>query len=96
MVLQPKEMVGFLVLLNQLMCKFNSSLRDIMEEVYPVVASRIFNLIPRDGFPSRAGAVTEVYLENKSLFRFMISWLPCYCNFGNLFDIVVSVISSHI
>lgn len=60
MVLQPKEMVGFLVLLNQLICKFNSSLCEILEEVYPVVAGRIFNIIPRDGFPSRPGAVTEV------------------------------------
>lgn len=54
-------MVGFLVLLNQLICKFNSALRDILEEVYPVVADRIFKVIPRDGLPSRPGAVTEVF-----------------------------------
>ncbi|CAH8321848.1 unnamed protein product, partial [Eruca vesicaria subsp. sativa] len=58
---EPKEMVGFLVLLNQLICKFSNSLRGILEEVYPVVASRIFSVIPRDDFPSRHEAVTEIF-----------------------------------
>lgn len=60
--LQPKEMAGFLVLLNQLICKFGTSVRDILEDVYPVVAGRIFIVIPRDGLPSCPGAVTEVFV----------------------------------
>lgn len=53
-------MVAFLVLLNQLICKFNTALHDILEELYPDIASRIFNVIPRDGFPSGPGSNTEV------------------------------------
>lgn len=52
-------MVGFLVLLNQLICKFSGSLRGILEEVYPVVAYRIFRVIPIDGLTPRTGAVTD-------------------------------------
>lgn len=58
--LQPKEMVGFLVLLNQLICKFNTLVHDILEEVFPAIAGRIFNIVPRDAFPSGPGTNTEV------------------------------------
>lgn len=53
-------MVGFLLLLNQLICKFNILVRDILEEIFPAVAGRVFSVIPRDGLPSGPGAVTEV------------------------------------
>jgi exportin-T len=68
-------MVGFMVLLNQLICKFNSALHDILEEVYPVVAVRIFNVIPRDGLPSRPGAVTEEMRELIELQRMLYTFL---------------------
>lgn len=42
------------------MCKFRTAVQDIMEEVYPVIAGRIFNILPRDGFPSGPGSNTEV------------------------------------
>lgn len=52
--------MGFLVLINQLICKFNTLVRDILEEIYPAVAGRIFNILPRDPFPSGPGSSTEV------------------------------------
>ncbi|XP_076885005.1 exportin-T-like isoform X2 [Bidens hawaiensis] len=52
---EPKELVGFLVLLNQLICKFNTSVQDILENVYPVIAGRIFSILPRDTIPSGPG-----------------------------------------
>jgi exportin-T len=58
--LQPKQMSGFLLLLNQLICKFNILVRDILEEIFPSVADRIFSVIPREGLPSGPDAVTEV------------------------------------
>lgn len=58
--LQPKEMVGLLVLLNQLICKFNTSVHDILDEVFPAIAGRILSVIPRDVFPSGPGTNTEV------------------------------------
>ena len=53
--LQPKELVGFLVLLNQLICKFGTEVRDILESVYPVIASRAFSILPANDIPSGAG-----------------------------------------
>lgn len=60
--LQPKELVGFLVLLNQLICKFSTSVHGILEDVFPTIASRIFNVIPRDSLPSGPGTNIEVRL----------------------------------
>lgn len=59
-VMQPKELVGLLVLLNQLICKFNTLFRDILDEVFPAIAGRILNIIPIDAFPSGPGSNTEV------------------------------------
>ena len=52
--------MGFLVLINQLICKFSTLVRDILEEIYPAVAGRIFNILPRDPFPSGPESSTEV------------------------------------
>ncbi|XP_018457386.2 exportin-T isoform X3 [Raphanus sativus] len=73
---QPKEMVGFLVLLNQLICKFGTSLRGILDEVYPVVAYRIFKVIPRgDDSPSRSVTITEEMRELIELQRTLYTFL---------------------
>ncbi|XP_010537618.1 PREDICTED: exportin-T isoform X1 [Tarenaya hassleriana] len=61
---EPKEMVDFLLLLNQLICKFNTSLHYILEEMYPAIAGRIFNIIPRDGFQSNPGTPPLRKLRN--------------------------------
>lgn len=58
--LQPKELVDFLVLLNQLICKFSAGVRDILEGVYPIIASRVFNILPRNEIQSGPGGNTEV------------------------------------
>ncbi|PPD77934.1 hypothetical protein GOBAR_DD25134 [Gossypium barbadense] len=44
---EPKEMVGFLLLLNQLICKFSTLVRDILEEVFPTISGRVFSAIQR-------------------------------------------------
>lgn len=72
---EPKELVNFLVLLNQLICKFRSAVKDIMEEVYPVIAGRIFNILPRDGFPSGPGSNTEEIRELQELQRTVYTFL---------------------
>lgn len=72
---EPKEMVGFLVLLNQLICKFSTSLRGILEEVYPVVAERIFEVIPIDGLLPPSGTVTEEMRELIELQRTLYTFL---------------------
>uniref|UniRef100_A0A2P2LED1 Exportin-T n=2 Tax=Rhizophora mucronata TaxID=61149 RepID=A0A2P2LED1_RHIMU len=72
---EPKEMVGFLVLLNQLICKFKTSLHDILVEVFPAIASRIFNIIPQDAFPSEARSRTEEARELQELQKTMYTFL---------------------
>ncbi|XP_058193799.1 exportin-T isoform X2 [Rhododendron vialii] len=72
---EPKKMVAFLVLLNQLICKFNTALHDILEQLYPKIASRIFNIIPRNGFPSGPGSNTEEIRELQELQQTLYTFL---------------------
>ncbi|KAL8139792.1 hypothetical protein V2J09_005813 [Rumex salicifolius] len=70
---EPKEMVGFLVLLNQLICKFSTSVHNILEEVFPAIASRIFAVLPQEEFPS--GPNTEELRELQELQRTLYTFL---------------------
>ncbi|KAK4591374.1 hypothetical protein RGQ29_021543 [Quercus rubra] len=72
---EPKEMVDFLLLLNQIICKFNTLFHDILEEVFPTIAGRIFNVIPRDAFPSGPGTNTEEIRELQELQRTLYTFL---------------------
>ena len=58
--LQPKELLGFMLLLNQLICKFNTAVGDIMDEVYPAIAGRVFNILPREPLSLGPGGNNEV------------------------------------
>lgn len=53
-------MVGFLLLLNQLICKFSTLVRDILEEVFPTIAGRVFSAIQRVANSSVPETNTEV------------------------------------
>ncbi|KAK4413751.1 Exportin-T [Sesamum alatum] len=66
---EPKELVGFLVLLNQLICKFGVGVHDILEEVYPIIASRVFNILPNNDILSGPGSCTEEIRELQELQR---------------------------
>ncbi|XP_042492177.1 exportin-T isoform X1 [Macadamia integrifolia] len=72
---EPKEMVGFLVLINQLICKFNALVGNIMEEIFPAIASRVFNVLPRDAFPSGPEGNTEEIRELQELQRTLYTFL---------------------
>ncbi|KAJ7951504.1 exportin-T [Quillaja saponaria] len=72
---EPNEMVAFLVLLNQLICKFNTLVHDILEELFPAIAVRIFSTIPRDALPSDPGTVTEEICELQELQRTFYTFL---------------------
>ncbi|KAI3786205.1 hypothetical protein L1987_45339 [Smallanthus sonchifolius] len=72
---EPKELVGLLVLLNQLICKFSTSVQDILENVYPVIAGRIFSILPRDTVPSGPGSNTEEIRELQELQRTFYTFL---------------------
>ncbi|CAK9150118.1 unnamed protein product [Ilex paraguariensis] len=72
---EPKELAGLLLLINQLICKFNTAVQEILEEVYPAIASRIFNILPKDGFPSGPGSNTEEIRELQELQRTLYTFL---------------------
>ncbi|KAF8388722.1 hypothetical protein HHK36_025402 [Tetracentron sinense] len=72
---EPKEMVGFLVLINQLICKFNSLVGDILEEIFPAIANRVLHILPRDAFPSGPGSNTEEIRELQELQRTLYTFL---------------------
>ncbi|XP_050384216.1 exportin-T [Argentina anserina] len=72
---QPKELVGLLVLLNQLICKFNTLFSDILDEVFPAIADRILKIIPIDAFPSGPGSNTEENRELQEVQRTLYTFL---------------------
>jgi hypothetical protein len=57
---QPKDLVEFIQLINQLINKFKTGMRDILQEIFPAVVGRIFALLPQEGFPEGPGSHTEV------------------------------------
>ncbi|KAI3463220.1 hypothetical protein Pfo_019883 [Paulownia fortunei] len=72
---EPKELVGFLVLLNQLICKFSVGIHDILEEVYPIIASRTFDILPKNDIPLGTGSCTEEIRELQELQRTFFTFL---------------------
>lgn len=81
-------MVRFLMLVNQLICKFSTSVQDIVAEVFPVTASTVFSMSPTDAALSGSGTNTEVWRHQSnenlyllcSLIRWALSWyIILYC-----------------
>lgn len=64
---EPKELVGFLVLLNQLICKFGTEIREILETVYPAIACRAFNILPSNDIQTGPGSCAEEIRELQEL-----------------------------
>ncbi|RWV93880.1 hypothetical protein GW17_00043628 [Ensete ventricosum] len=46
--------------INQLICKFGTSIEAILVEIFPAIASRLIVVLPKDAFPSGPGCNTEV------------------------------------
>ncbi|KAK6914686.1 Exportin-1/Importin-beta-like [Dillenia turbinata] len=72
---EPKEMVAFLILMNQLICKFNGLVHDILVEVFPAIASRIFNILPGDKFFQGPDSNNEEIRELQELQKTMYTFL---------------------
>ncbi|KAL6496929.1 hypothetical protein OROGR_028858 [Orobanche gracilis] len=72
---ESKELGGFLVLLNQLICKFGTEVRGILNEVYPVIANRVFNILPRNDILSGPGSCAEEIRELQDLQRKFFTFL---------------------
>ncbi|XP_057842753.2 exportin-T isoform X2 [Cryptomeria japonica] len=72
---EPKEMMEFLVLANQLICKFKSAMTSILEEVFPFIVNRVFSIFPKDSIPTGPGSNTEEIRELQELQRTFFTFL---------------------
>ena len=57
---QPREMVELLVLINQLMGKFESEIKNLVQEMFPFLVGRIIAILPKEALPDGPGSHTEV------------------------------------
>lgn len=72
---EPKDMVDFLVLVNQVICKFGASLESTLEELFPTIASRLFLILSSEAFPSGQGSNTEEIRELQELHRISFAFI---------------------
>lgn len=72
---EAKEMTDFLVLVNQLICKFKAAMTHILEEVFPFIVSRVFTIVPKDGIPSGPCSNTEEIRELQELQKTFFNFL---------------------
>lgn len=72
---EAKDMVDFLVLINQIICKFNSSASGILEDVFPTIASRLSVILSQDAFSTGPAGNTEEMRELQELQRTLYTFL---------------------
>jgi hypothetical protein len=70
---QAKDMVEFLVLVNQIICKFKSSASAVLEEVFPTIASHLSVILSQDAFSAGPASNTEVLPPSQITFHFGFS-----------------------
>ncbi|GJN33060.1 hypothetical protein PR202_gb21619 [Eleusine coracana subsp. coracana] len=73
--MQAKDMVEFLILVNQIICKLNTSASDILEDVFPTVASRLSMILSQDAFSAGPASNTEEMRELQELQRTLYTFL---------------------
>ncbi|XP_024390921.1 exportin-T isoform X2 [Physcomitrium patens] len=66
---EPKDLVEFIQLINQLINKFKVGMMDILQEIFPVIVGRVFAILPQDGFSEGPGSLTEEVRELLDLQR---------------------------
>ncbi|KAF3323439.1 exportin-T-like protein [Carex littledalei] len=72
---EVKDMVDFLLLVNQMISKFKTSVGSILEEVYPDIASRAFLILSQDAFQACPGGTTEELRELQELQKLLYTFL---------------------
>ncbi|KAJ4815479.1 Exportin-T [Rhynchospora pubera] len=72
---EAKDMVDFLLLINQTISKFKTSVGSILEDVYPDTASRAFLILSQDAFQAGPGGTTEELRELQELQKLLYSFL---------------------
>ncbi|WOL02639.1 exportin-T-like isoform X2 [Canna indica] len=86
---EPKDMMDFLVLVNQLMSKFSTSVEPVLEDIFPVIASRLIDILAKDASPTVPGCNTEEMRELQELQRILYSFLHVMAN-HNLSSVLIA------
>ncbi|KAL2651855.1 hypothetical protein R1flu_019983 [Riccia fluitans] len=72
---EPKDLVEFILLFNQLVNKFKVGMSTILQQVFPSVVGRVFALLPKEGLPEGPGTNTEEVRELQELHRCFFTFL---------------------
>ncbi|KAF0908164.1 hypothetical protein E2562_022964 [Oryza meyeriana var. granulata] len=72
---EAKDMVEFLYLINQIICKFNSSANALLEDVFPAIASHLSVILSQDAFSNGLASNTEEMRELQELEKTFYSFL---------------------
>lgn len=92
---EPREMVEFLVLMNQLMSKFKSGIKDLVQELFPFIVGQIFAILPKEACPEGPGSHTEEVQELQELQRVYFTFLQGIAQ-NELSSIFLSFKNSHL
>ena len=84
-------MVEFLVLVNQIICKFKSSASTVLEEIFPTIASHLSVILSQDAFSAGPASNTEVILI-ASVPRCMILYFRVGCSCSTLMYLLVYIV----
>ncbi|XP_020587359.1 exportin-T-like isoform X2 [Phalaenopsis equestris] len=60
---EPNDIVDLLLLINQVICKFGNSVESILEEIFPILASRLFGFLSNEGFSFGSECNTEICVQ---------------------------------
>jgi exportin-T len=92
---EPKDLLEFIQLVNQLINKFKSSLRDILQDIFPAIVGRVFALLPQNVFPEGPGSQTEEVRELLELQRHYYLLLHALTS-NDLSSVMLTAQSSHL
>ncbi|KAJ7566188.1 hypothetical protein O6H91_02G091900 [Diphasiastrum complanatum] len=70
-----KDVVEFILLMNQLIHKFKVGMKDILQEVAPAIMVQVSKLLPKEGLPDGLGSNIEEIRELQELQRVFLTFL---------------------
>eukprot|EP00250_Pteridium_aquilinum_P019445 c24434_g1_i1 orf=571-3564(+) len=92
---EPREMLEFLVLINQLMSTFKSGIKDLIQELFPFILGQIFAILPKETYPDGPESHTEEMQDLQELERVYFTFLQGITS-NELSSIMLSFKNSHL
>ncbi|KAI5083164.1 hypothetical protein GOP47_0002907 [Adiantum capillus-veneris] len=92
---EPKEMLEFLVLINQLISTFKSGIKDLIQELFPYILGHVFTTLPNETYPEGPESHTEEMQNLQELERVYFTFLQGITS-NELSSILLSSKNSHL